>query len=147
MKRLRKFLLLPAVERRLLLQAAFLLGGIKLGLMLIPFQTLLRSLDKLAEASGKSHKANQITLERIVWAVETAGRYVPRARTCLTQALAARVLLARRGYPALIRIGAVREEGKGFQAHAWVESGGEVVIGGDELERYTPLIALEGENP
>jgi Transglutaminase-like superfamily len=140
--RLRMFLLLSAVERRLLLEAAFLLGGTKVGLVLLPFKTLRRFLDRFARVSIWPHKANKVTVERIMWAVKTAGWYMPRARTCLTQALTARVLLVRRGYPAVIHIGVVSEDGKGFQAHAWVESGGEVVIGGYELERYTSLIAL-----
>jgi hypothetical protein len=56
------------------------------------------------------------------------------------------VLLARHGHPALVRIGVVRGEGGGVQAHAWVESEGAVVIGGAELDRYTPLAGLEKES-
>lgn len=146
MKRLRKFLLLPAAERRLLVEAAFLLGMTKLGLMLFPFQTLRRFLERFIEAPTVERRTNEVPAERIVWAVESAGRYMPRARTCLTQALAARILLVRRGYPALIRIGVTKKNGAEFEAHAWVESGGEVMIGGHELDRYTSLIALEREN-
>lgn len=146
MKRLRKFLLLPAAERWLLIEATFLLGMIKLGLMLFPFQTLRRFLERFIAAPVGERRANQASAERIVWAVELAGRYMPMARTCLTQALTARILLVRRGYPALVHIGVARENGSEFQAHAWVESGGKVVIGGHELERYTSLISLESEN-
>jgi len=52
------------------------------------------------------------------------------------------MLLARRGYPALVYIGVVRDDSDELQAHAWVKSEGEVVIGGFELERYTPLATL-----
>jgi len=52
------------------------------------------------------------------------------------------MLLARRGYPALVYIGVVRDDSDELQAHAWVKSEGEVVIGGLELERYTPLATL-----
>jgi hypothetical protein len=138
---------LPAAERRLLIKAVFLLGGIKLGLTLLPFQALRRFLDKLAELPTGARKTDQLSAERVTWAVESAGRYMPYARTCLTLALATRVLLARRGYPALLHLGVVREGGEKFLAHAWVESGGKVVIGGHELERYTPLTTLEGEKP
>ncbi len=146
MRRLRKLLRLPAAERWLLLKAALLLGGIRLGLTLLPFQTLRRFLDKLAESPIASRKTEPLSAERIIWAVESAGRYMPCARTCLTLALAAQVLLVRCGHPAQIHIGVVREEGEKFLAHAWVESGGKVVIGGHELERYTPLVTLEGES-
>jgi hypothetical protein len=32
-----------------------------------------------------------------------------------------------------------------LEAHAWLKSGDKVVIGGGELERYTPLALLEGK--
>jgi hypothetical protein len=57
------------------------------------------------------------------------------------------VLLARRGHPALLRIGVLKGEEGRLEAHAWLESKGRIVIGGSELERFTPLVALEGEEP
>lgn len=143
MRRLHKFLRLPAAERLLLIRAALLLGGIKLGLKLLPFQAVQRFLEKLGEVSVGLCEMYQTTPERVVWAVELAGRYVHA--TCLTQALAARVLLVRRGHSARIHIG-VTGGGEKFLAHAWVESGGQVIIGGHELERYVPLTVLEGKN-
>jgi len=146
MKRLRKFMRLPAAERRLLMKAILLLCAVKVGLGLLPFQTLRRLLANLAVLPvGLRDVEDPRSIERIVWAVELAGRLVPRASTCLTQALTAQVLLLRRGHPALVHIGTVKGESGEFQAHAWVESGGEVLIGGHELEQYSPLAILEGE--
>jgi hypothetical protein len=54
-------------------------------------------------------------------------------------------LLVRQGYPALLHIGAAKGEGGQLRAHAWVESEGRVVIGGHDLGRYAPLVALEAE--
>jgi hypothetical protein len=68
-----------------------------------------------------------------------ASRHTLGLKTCLAQSLAAQVLLTRRGYPTLLHIGVVRGEGGQFQAHAWVESEGKIVIGGSDLEHYTPL--------
>jgi hypothetical protein len=42
-----------------------------------------------------------------------------------------------------LRIGVLRDQKEKFQAHAWVESSGIVVIGGLELERYEPLTSKE----
>ena len=146
MKRLRKFMRLPAAERRLLMKAILLLCAVKVGLGLLPFQTLRRLLANLAVLPvGLRDVEDPRSIERIVWAVELAGRLAPRASTCLTQALTAQVLLLRRGHPALVHIGTVKGESGEFQAHAWVESGGEVLIGGHELEQYSPLAILEGE--
>jgi hypothetical protein len=55
------------------------------------------------------------------------------------------MLLARRGYPALLHIGVVKGEQEQFQAHAWVVTEGEIVMGGSELARYAPLVVLNVE--
>jgi hypothetical protein len=141
MRRLHKFMHLPATEQLLLIKASLLLGVIKLGLKLLPFRTLRRLVDGLSKPAEGLPAAERFSTEKIAWAVERAGRYVPA--TCLSRALAAQVLLTRRAYPVLLHIGVVRDEGERFLAHAWLESGGHVVVGGRDLERYTPLAALE----
>jgi hypothetical protein len=55
-------------------------------------------------------------------------------------------LLARRGYLADLRIGVIKADSGQLEAHAWVESEGQVIIGGsDSPFRFTPLPSLEGE--
>lgn len=139
----RKFLGLPAGERRLLVKAAFLLGAIRLGLKLFPFQTLRRVVDRLSETSERLSKDRTPTCD-IAWAIDVVGRRMPGS--CLTQALASQILLGRRGRPTRLHIGAFREVDGAFMAHAWLESDGEIVVGGHELERYTPLISLGKES-
>lgn len=54
--------------------------------------------------------------------------------------MAARVLLERDSHPSALRIGV---KGRGsFEAHAWVESGGKVVIGDVGLEDYSPIASF-----
>ena len=66
-----------------------------------------------------------------------SSRYVPGS-TCLVQALAGQWMLLREGYPAQLRIGVSKAEG--FEAHAWVELEGKVLIGGpEESARFTPF--------
>ncbi|SRR6266545_852444 len=144
MKAARRLLRLPQSERRLLVTAALLLAAIKLGLSLLPYRGLRGLVDRLARAAPRRRLALSASPERIAWAVTRASRSVPGA-TCLTQALAAKVLLERRGHPTRVRVGISRSEGALLLAHAWVESGGSIVLGGADLTRYTPLSALEGE--
>jgi Transglutaminase-like superfamily len=146
MKRLLRLLRLPAAERWLLAKAALLLVAIRVGLWALPFQTLRRFLATVARIPVGLREADRSSVEWVVWAVEVTGRHLPVANTCLTQALATQVLLARRGQSPLVRIGVAKGEGGKFEAHAWVECGGEVIIGGHELERYTSLVALEGRS-
>lgn len=143
MKHLRKFLRLPIAEWWLLIKAALLLEVIKLGMRLLPFRTLRRLVVRAA-ATRRRHVETS-SADRIARIVEVASRHTPGVKTCLTQALAAQVLLARRGYPALLRIGVVKDERERFQAHAWVESNGKTIIGGYELDRYTTLATLGRE--
>ena len=60
-------------------------------------------------------------------AIEIAARRIPRA-TCLTQAIAAQLLLARYGNASTLRLGVLTSSGQ-FKAHAWVEHNGGIVIG------------------
>jgi hypothetical protein len=81
-----------------------------------------------------------MSAQDVTWAVRRVSRAVPGA-TCLTQALAAQVLLSRRGYASRLRIGVARAADNGLRAHAWLESDGVVVFGGSGFEAYTPLSA------
>lgn|SRR5574341_1234140 len=144
MRRLHKFLLLPQSERRLLVKTALLLWAVRLGLWVVPFRALRLRLYRLSEAPPEgvhNGTATGVSPERIAWAVAAASRYVPRA-TCLVQALAGRFLLEQHGHPATLRIGVARDDERGnFEAHAWLECRGRVVIGGTQSERYQPLLA------
>jgi Transglutaminase-like superfamily len=147
MKKLRKFLRLSSADRRLLIKSTLLLGAIKLGLWLLRFQTSRRLLSRVMVPTAELREVNQAAIDQVVWAVTVAGRYVPGA-TCLAQAMATQLLLSHRGHPTNLRIGVARSEQGQFQAHAWVECQGRVVIGGARApSRFTPLPSLEGERP
>jgi len=147
MKRLRKFLSLTPSDRRLLVSAALLLGAIRLGLWLLPFQTLRRLLAKMTQVTTQLQNADLTSMDRVVWAVAVASRYIPGVK-CLARALATQVLLSQRSYPTCLRIGVAKSEGGKLEAHAWVESQERIVIGGlRDLSRYTPLPPLVGERP
>jgi hypothetical protein len=145
MGRLRRFSRLSGIERRLLLKAAFLLVVVRLGLWLLPFDTLQRVLISISEGPAKLRDTDHVSVGEVTWAVEKAGRFMPRAATCLSLALTAQVLLLRRGHEAVVHIGVAKGGAEQFLAHAWVESGGKIVIGDHELERYTPMASLEGK--
>lgn len=73
---LRKFVTLHKRDRRLLVRAILLLGTIKLGLWLLPFQTLRHLLARMTPANSELQKKDQVYVD-IVWAVEVASRYMP----------------------------------------------------------------------
>ena len=141
MRLIGKLLRLSQIERRLLIQSSLLLWAIRAGLALFPLQRVRRLLARLSGERG------QAPIRQIAWAVDAASRYGSPS-TCLTRALAMKALLVRHGHPATLRIGVAKEAGGTLEAHAWVESGGVVVLGQvEELASYTPLPPLQMDGP
>jgi len=149
MRRLHRFLALSSCERRLVVEAAFCLAAIRLALRVLRFRTLWAIVNRAPRASRCERAPGGFSAERIAWAVAVVSPYVVGVKPCLTQALAAQVLLVRRGLPARLRLGVARGEQGEVQAHAWTETAGKVVSGGSaaELERFTPLLALDATTP
>lgn len=143
MKRLQRLRSLDADERRLLLSASLLHAAIGAALLLLPFRAVRRLVKGLAKERGSQPQPGARTLDQVAWAVGAAGRHLPLGKRCLTQALVAQVLLARRGQPACLRLGVARREDGEFRAHAWIESEGRIVVGGQGAAGYTALPALD----
>ncbi len=84
-------------------------------------------------------------------AIARASHHLPWECTCLMQAIAGRAMLKRRGRPTALYLG-VAKVGAGLRptpteelaAHAWLSSGGMIVTGRCEAERFTPLACFWG---
>jgi hypothetical protein len=139
-KLISKFLNLPSAERELLIKALLLEGAMRTGLWLLPFPILQKLVLRLA-AKPAEDRAKMVSADDLAWAITTASRFVPKA-TCLTQAMAAKILFGIHGYESLLKIGVARGEDGRMRAHAWLESQGRAVVGGPECE-YTPLLSME----
>jgi len=137
---LHKFLGLRKEYRVLLIRAFFYVLVVRLFLWFLPFVTLQRVL-KAFRPRSHADTLPGIPAERIAWAVTVASRYVFRA-TCLVQAMATQVLLAGEGMSSILRIGVMKGEHSSIEAHAWVESGGLIIIGGSELIPYATLASF-----
>jgi hypothetical protein len=109
-------------------------------LWLVPFRRLQPGLDYFSRARAIP-SAPRASVEKLSWAVSAASRFVPQA-TCLTQAVALHVLLKRAGHQSRLRIGVASKNGE-FESHAWVENQDHVVIGNNELQRFTPMLVWD----
>jgi hypothetical protein len=137
MSAIRKFRQLSSAERGLLFRAGILLAGYRVALWLLPWNRVA-----VLRPSPAPSRASRFSVERIEWAVRTARRGAPFA-ACLTQALALHHLLARAGYESSIHIGVAKTEGRGFEAHAWVEHAGVTLLSSpSEVAHYSRLLAL-----
>jgi hypothetical protein len=137
---LRRFRRQSPARQRLLLRAVWTLFLVRVALWIAPSRLVLRRIDRMVprESSGNGAEARD-DVKKVTLAVEAAGRRIPWAATCLTQALTAQALLARVGQRSALRIGVAHGEQGAFKAHAWLEHGGEVVIGDLELGQYTRM--------
>lgn len=145
MRRIFKFLRLPADDRKILVKAAALLCAVRIGLWILPFHTLRDLLRKRRHSPTTTNLTDSAMVQKITRGVQVTSRYVPAA-TCLAKALVTVALLEEAGLPACLRIGVARSEEGKLEAHAWVESNGLVIIGGShvDLARFTVLHAVEG---
>jgi len=114
------------------LALAFAAAGIVFGVLrTCSFRRVLRFIDRYVAARAEEGLDEEAE-RRLLWAVEAATRRVLPRRPCLTQALVARLLLARRGaQPTTLHLGVARRLDGTLGAHAWLERNGAVLIGGD----------------
>ncbi len=142
MKLLRKLWNLRKVNFYFLFVTYFLLGAIRLGLLLLEFRILLKIINKLCTIKLSLPNAR---LGQIIWGVNVATRYMPGGAKCLARALTTQVLMSHSGFSPELCIGVAKGESGELEAHAWIKYQGYVVIGFlPDLPRYIQLPSLEG---
>jgi len=134
-RRLEKFLSLEPADQRILGYAFCLVAFARVALWIFPFATVHR---RLITSTRTRMTSNPQNVEDVMGAIERASKFVPDA-TCLTQSVAAQVLLARMGIRSTLRFGARRGVSGAFEAHAWVECDGKVVSQEPAGEFFSPL--------
>lgn len=96
-----------------------------------------------AQARGEE-KLVPFEVWRRAHAIGRAARFVPRA-SCLTQALALQSVLSSCGEVSSLVLGVDKSTKPGakinFEAHAWIEWQGRVIIGG-RIDRWKPLLTI-----
>lgn len=137
MGRLRRYLGLPAAERRLFHHAWAAVMWVRLRLWLLPFPVIRKQIER--EPVPRFAPRQPWTPEQIAQAVRRAGRYVPWA-SCVVLALAAREMCAAAGHATRLHVGV--RPGQPFAAHAWLECEGRVLLGGEDAGDYAPLLTL-----
>jgi hypothetical protein len=141
LRRARRFFSLPPARRALYLRAAGTTALIRIGLWALHPRTLLRYVADRVERVREKGAAERIdSPEEVARAVQRVARRIPRA-SCLTQALAAQLLLARQGTTSELCIGVTRTTGE-FTAHAWVEIEGSIVSGGP-VDQYVRMPSMD----
>jgi len=145
MPALRRFLALKAEDRALVVEAALLLNLLRVTFRAVPFARLHAWLERwsrrwIAKPRGRENLV--FDERRVAAAVNAVARRLPGRPTCLVEALVVEAMLRRRGGAPRLRFGVRRPDSvhKSLEAHAWVESGGRIVVGDlDGFEQYATL--------
>ncbi len=121
---LRRFLVLPGPERRLLFEAWCRLAGAAMRLRFAPRRTVAEALAEAA--SPMRRRAAAASSSQLALAVSRAAAHHLLPMTCLPRSLALQRMLRSRGVAAELRIGVRKEPvaGGGIAAHAWIEVDG-----------------------
>jgi hypothetical protein len=144
---LRKFFARSWVDRVLLVRAFMLVSAVRIGLWVLPYRTVRRLVACPVTPREMTPAEEWQSLRRIVGAVEAMSRRLLGMKPCLTQALAAQRILRQEGIDSTLRIG-VTKDGQELLAHAWLERGDRVLIGGGRSPHlYTPLVSVGQEAP
>jgi hypothetical protein len=139
-----RLLQLTRHEFGLLLIAAPLVLVVRIALRLLPSRMIVRHVCALVMPND-SHRPNSwASTPAIIWAVEATSRRIPRA-TCLTQAIAAQLLLRWFGFGAHFCLGIARQPDGAFRAHAWLEQQGRPILGGAGVPSLSRLPDLKAE--
>jgi hypothetical protein len=137
MTRLASFLALSAGDRRLLVEAAATVVAVRVGLRLF-------SIDRLRAWASRCGSGTR-AIERIAWSVRVASRVLP-GTTCLSSAFALQRLLSAHGHSSELHIGVARNA-EDFEAHAWLTYEGRILVGEEERDGYTGLVAWTSVEP
>jgi len=124
-------------RRGLLVEAAFWLLAARLALLVVPFPRLARRIgdfvppsdERVARAGQHGSADDALLAEQVGWATVRATRHVPFRAVCLPQAMAARIMLRRRGVASVLHFGAARGQDRPIDAHAWLDAAGVEVTG------------------
>jgi hypothetical protein len=129
--RVRTLLHLTSDEWIVALAALPVVVTVRVGLWVLSSRTILRLVSRLERWGGNVTARTRIgpPPSTIIWAVESVSRRIPRA-TCLTQAIAAKLLLRWSGLDAQLCLGVASSGDGSLRAHAWLEREGRPLLGG-----------------
>lgn len=137
-ERLRRFKTLGRREQWFFLRATALLPLLSASLRVAGFRRTQQTLQGFLGTNAAINPQGadiSFRVDATARMVRAAAHYGIGRPTCLEESLTLWWLLRRQGIPAQLRIGARTTDEK-FEAHAWVECGGETVNDPGELHRH-----------
>jgi hypothetical protein len=140
---LRKFLKFSASDRRLLLEATMGVFLARLTVRLIPFRYIRDFLSTRSTSIEKGIGNPERDIRAVEIALSRAERLFPRSKRCLPRAIAAFVMLRRRGYQPILSLGLrSARDSSPLAAHAWISVGCRIVADKDQAADFTTVLTV-----
>lgn len=131
---------LPWSDKRLLAEALLLMALARLAVLTLPFRWVVKVLGKQSEQTPFEDNPAQLDpIRRVGSMVRRLGRHVPWTSKCLDQAIAAKIMLARRRISTTVYFGVENDKQGQLAAHAWLRAGTKYVTGGDIRRRFAVI--------
>lgn len=133
-----KFWALKRAQKQRFVQAYYLLGVMRAGVLLTSFKWLSKSLQHHPEQITHRPLDNKQLEEalEIGQAVRQAARYTPWDSNCLAQALTAQRMLSQQHIPGMFFLG-VKKDQQQLDAHAWLQCDEQILTGKAGHEAFT----------
>lgn len=138
------FLRLNFYQRFLLVEAVMLTGLARMGVLTLSFRWIARVFGRQAGLAGQeAAAANQELQKSVRWAISATSSRVPWNANCLAQAIAATIMLRRRGHEGTVYFGVLKNEAGRCEAHAWLRSGDVIVTGAEGRSGFTVISTFQ----
>jgi hypothetical protein len=122
------FMLAPAEDKRLFLQALIWSIKVRFCMVFLPFRYYRELLGKMQTEAVNTVTDMQPTLQ-IKTIVSAVCRHTPWESKCLVEAVVCKKLLQKRGIETTLYLGILMDGNKGLKAHAWLKLGDTILTG------------------
>lgn len=131
-----KVFIIPKKERKLFFEAYFISLRVRCNLILYPFNKYSQKLGEKGKVSENQLLQDTELLSQIKHAIKRVVKYSFWRNKCLEQSITAKIMLSKRKIESTIYFG-VRKKNEKLEAHAWLKTGDNFVIGERQCETYT----------
>lgn len=129
------------MKRKILLVFIFfLLGIVRLLILILPFRYLTKIMGKeIIESAEDVSPKLIVKAEKIGWAVNRMSGFTPWKSQCFAQALTAMIILKILMIPCTLYFGVAKDQSNKLIAHAWLRCGNRIVTGRMEKDRFKTI--------
>ena len=128
-EKLKKFRSIDRAQKTLIIIAVKELALARLYFSLFSTETIFKELEK--QSLGPGSNIDKSHLHRIAMAIDVAAANVPWRADCMIKVIAANRWLRRLGVASHFKIGVRKDMSNRLIAHAWLNVGDSVFVGGD----------------